>query len=220
VLLKLPVNKKYPVVTEKVAPVFEEADTPPPVLWIIPEPIFKLPADHCSVNTLRVKPFNTNVPSVRRVAPTVEVTLVSKVTLNPVSGCTLILCPIVHEHLKVAFTPPVIIRPRVPSTKLVMVLLVSSKLPKHCIAPVPEKLKVSPPVRLFVKFANCTVPVTVIAIAPAPDALSKITLSTDVGTLAPPPPPVEADQFVVEVVFHVPEPPTQYLSAIVRTQSF
>jgi hypothetical protein len=38
---------------------------------------------------------------------------------------------------------------------------------------------------------------------------SKITLSEVVGTEAPLDPPEEVDQFVVLVVFQVPEPPTQ-----------
>jgi len=38
---------------------------------------------------------------------------------------------------------------------------------------------------------------------------TKNTESAAVGTEAPPAPPGVADQFVVEVVFQVPEPPTQ-----------
>jgi hypothetical protein len=45
-------------------------------------------------------------------------------------------------------------------------------------------------------------------------ALSKIALSALVGIDAPDAPPLEADQFVVEARFHVPDPPTQYLLAI------
>ena len=50
-------------------------------------------------------------------------------------------------------------------------------------------------------------------------ALSKNTLSTDVGTLAPLAPPEEALQCVVSLEFHVPAPPTQYLSAIMYIYS-
>jgi hypothetical protein len=46
-------------------------------------------------------------------------------------------------------------------------------------------------------------------------AWSKKTLSATVGTLAPLAPPLLALQLVVLVVFHVPVPPTQYLSAII-----
>jgi hypothetical protein len=46
-------------------------------------------------------------------------------------------------------------------------------------------------------------------------AWSKKTLSATVGTLAPLGPPLLALQLVVLVVFHVPVPPTQYLSAII-----
>jgi hypothetical protein len=42
-----------------------------------------------------------------------------------------------------------------------------------------------------------------------PELLSKNTLSAEVGADAPAAPPLVADQFVVEVVFHVPALPTQ-----------
>ena len=45
-------------------------------------------------------------------------------------------------------------------------------------------------------------------------AWSKNTESDAVGTAAPLEPPEEADQFVVDDVFQVPVPPTQYLFAI------
>ena len=53
-------------------------------------------------------------------------------------------------------------------------------------------------------------------IVPAPDALSKNTSSAVLGTLAPPDPPLVADQLVVELVSQVPVPPTQYLVAITQ----
>lgn len=43
---------------------------------------------------------------------------------------------------------------------------------------------------------------------------SKIALSEDVGAEAPEEPPEEVLQFDVLALFQVPEPPTQYLSAI------
>jgi hypothetical protein len=49
---------------------------------------------------------------------------------------------------------------------------------------------------------------------PVPDAESKMTASLAVGTEAPGAPPDVADQFRTFIVFHVPEPPTQYLFAI------
>jgi hypothetical protein len=58
--------------------------------------------------------------------------------------------------------------------------------------------------------------VTVNAPVPTFELASKITLSTDVGTLAPLAPPDVADQLVVDEVFQVPVPLTQYLSAITR----
>jgi hypothetical protein len=54
--------------------------------------------------------------------------------------------------------------------------------------------------------------VTVNGVVPEP--LLKNTESVAVGADAPLAPPGEADQFAVDAVFHVPEPPTQYLSAI------
>ena len=57
-----------------------------------------------------------------------------------------------------------------------------------------------------VQFAQLSAPVQVTVYVPA---WSKKTLSADVGTEAPLAPPDAADQFVVDVVFHVPEPPTQ-----------
>lgn len=58
------------------------------------------------------------------------------------------------------------------------------------------------------------VAVTVNAVVPVLELASKNTLSTDVGAEAPAPAPDDIAQFVVEVEFQVPVPPTQYLSAI------
>lgn len=55
----------------------------------------------------------------------------------------------------------------------------------------------------------------IVTVPAAPDPESKNTLSDAVGTDAPDAPPEDADQFVVEDVFHVPAPPTQYLFATV-----
>ena len=62
---------------------------------------------------------------------------------------------------------------------------------------------VNGPTRRFIAAARVTV------YAVAFDAELKITVSTDVGTEAPPAPPDEADQLVVVVRSHVPVPPTQ-----------
>jgi hypothetical protein len=64
---------------------------------------------------------------------------------------------------------------------------------------------------LTVKFLQFSAPVMVTVYVPA---WSKNTSSADVGTLAPPAPPLVALQLVVLDVFQVPVPPTQYLSAI------
>lgn len=84
------------------------------------------------------------------------------------------------------------------------------KLPAQLIVPVLEKVLTPDPVQSSDKQANAPVSVTV----PVPEAALKNTLSEVVGTEAPEAPPEEADQLVVEEVFHVPAPPTQYLSAI------
>ena len=47
-----------------------------------------------------------------------------------------------------------------------------------------------------------------------PELALTMTGFTDVGTLSPPVPPEVNDQFVVVVVFQVPEPPTQYIVAL------
>jgi hypothetical protein len=49
---------------------------------------------------------------------------------------------------------------------------------------------------------------------PPPDAASNVAVSAEPGTLAPPAPPVVADQCVVVVESHVPAPPTQNRLAI------
>jgi hypothetical protein len=57
--------------------------------------------------------------------------------------------------------------------------------------------------------------VTVNAPVPTLEFTLKVTSSATVGTDAPPAPPEVADQFVVEVRFQFPEPPTQNLAAII-----
>lgn len=63
----------------------------------------------------------------------------------------------------------------------------------------------------IVKSKQFSAPVSVTVYVPA---WSKKTLSAEVGLVAPAAPPEVADQFVVLVVFQVPEPPTQYRFAI------
>ena len=67
-----------------------------------------------------------------------------------------------------------------------------------------------PVLTVISKQANAPVMVTVYVLA-----WSKKTQSATVGTLAPLGPPLLVLQLVVLVVFHVPVPPTQYLSAII-----
>ena len=69
------------------------------------------------------------------------------------------------------------------------------------------------PVTLVVISRQANAPVMV-TLPGVPLPLSKNTLSAAVGTDAPEPPPEAVDQLVVEVVFHVPAPPTQYLFAM------
>jgi hypothetical protein len=60
---------------------------------------------------------------------------------------------------------------------------------------------------VIVKFAQVALIDTVTVKCAVPEFMSKITLSTDVGTEAPDAPPEVADHFVV--LFQDPEPPTQ-----------
>jgi hypothetical protein len=59
------------------------------------------------------------------------------------------------------------------------------------------------------KLFTDTPPVTLIVTVPVPELASNITSSATVGKEAPEAPPDVADQFVVKVLFQVPEPPTQ-----------
>ncbi len=66
----------------------------------------------------------------------------------------------------------------------------------------------------MVKFWQLALAVIVTVYAIAFEAVSKTTSSVGEGTLAPPPPPEVADQFVVVLPSQFPVPPTQYLVAI------
>lgn len=91
-----------------------------------------------------------------------------------------------------------------------VVLATIVKLPRQLIVPELEKVNAPDPVQFSDKQFSAPVRVTV----PVPEAALKKTSSVAVGTEAPEEPPEVADQLVVEEVFHVPVPPTQYLSAI------
>ena len=78
--------------------------------------------------------------------------------------------------------------------------------------PLPENVTV-PADTVISKQVNAPVSVTVYVLA-----WSKNTESAAVGTDAPLAPPEDADQLVVDEVFHVPVPPTQYLFAIITPQ--
>ena len=86
----------------------------------------------------------------------------------------------------------------------------SDKLPAREMVPVEENVQ---PVTLTVNPAQASAPVSV-TVPGVPERLSKVTVSAVVGTDAPLAPPEEADQFVVEDVFHVPAPPTQKRAAM------
>jgi hypothetical protein len=75
--------------------------------------------------------------------------------------------------------------------------------------PVDVNVQVAP---VVVKDKQTNAPVSVIV--GEPEALSIITASAAVGTEAPLEPPEAVDQLVVDDVFQVPVPPTQYLLAI------
>jgi hypothetical protein len=87
------------------------------------------------------------------------------------------------------------------------------KLPKQFnVNDVAENVQAVELVKLNVK--QLIAPDNVIVAPLRPELLPKKTASADVGTGAPPPPVGVEAQLVVDVVFHVPVPPTQYLSAI------
>ena len=89
--------------------------------------------------------------------------------------------------------------------------VVADKVKLPAIVGVPVELNVNElPVVVSDLAVNAPVSVTV----PDPEEPSKNTSSTMVGTLAPLAPPVVALQLVVDDVFQVPAPPTQYLLAI------
>jgi hypothetical protein len=91
-----------------------------------------------------------------------------------------------------------------------VVLATIVKLVEQLIVPVDVNVNALEPVVFRLRQLSAPVNVTV----PVPERLSNITSSAIVGTDAPPAPPEVADQFVVDVVFQVPVPPRQYLSAI------
>ena len=83
---------------------------------------------------------------------------------------------------------------------------------------VPDIVRFAPNVKLtnneLIVQAEQTAPLAVVQV-PVPDKVSNVTVSADVGAEAPPAPPVVADQLVVVVASHVPEPPTQNLLATI-----
>jgi hypothetical protein len=71
----------------------------------------------------------------------------------------------------------------------------------------PEKLKVMSD--LLTVVLSATAVAATVTTADVPELESKITVSALFGGPLPPAPPLVVDQFAVETLFHVPEPPTQ-----------
>jgi hypothetical protein len=95
----------------------------------------------------------------------------------------------------------------------------TAELPTYKVAAFPAKLTIllfqlivviAAPLNVIVK----TVTFSPIVIVPAPQLALKMAASAAPGADAPDAPPEVADQLAVDVVFHVPVPPTQYLLAI------
>ena len=66
---------------------------------------------------------------------------------------------------------------------------------------------------LLIVVAPTVTPPLVKVTTPVPEFASKIGVSAEVGTEAPPVPPDVADQFAVLPLLHVPAPKIQYLAA-------
>jgi hypothetical protein len=99
--------------------------------------------------------------------------------------------------------------------------MATAELPTYKVAAFPAKLTIllfqlivviAAPLNVIVK----TVTFSPIVIVPAPQLALNIATSAAPGADAPAAPPEVVDQLAVDVVFHVPVPPTQNLLAIER----
>ena len=158
---------------------------------------------------VRVNPFRVIVPFVSvvvRVAP--RVSALPRLQLPPT--------PLNVMAPRMVTPLVVIVRAVVELNVIVPVLFQTVAASKDIspeiasVGPVPVANVTVPADTVILKQANAPVIVTVYVAA-----WSNITLSAAVGTLAPPEPLDVVDQLVVLVVFHVPVPPRQYLSAMV-----
>jgi hypothetical protein len=109
----------------------------------------------------------------------------------------------------------VLLNERIVSVKLfsVTVPVVNVNAPVN--AGEPERLRLMS-LLLTVQVDVAAVAATV-TVAAVPLLASNVTVSAVVGADAPAAPPDVADQFAVELLSHVPEPPTQNLAAIMRS---
>jgi len=194
-------------------------DSPAVVDVVQSEPLDKsvmFPVPKAIVRVLALLELNAPIVSVNVLRLSVPLVSVSERDAVVVSAL-----PSVHEPptpLNVIF--PDIITPFV-VTVLPVVVALNVRLPvashtvpasndiEPLIAIVPVLVNVYVPAETVIS-RHSKAPVRVIVNVPA---WSKKTLSAAVGTEAPDAPPDVADQTVVDVVFHVPVPPTQYLSA-------
>ena len=135
-----------------------------------------------------------------------------KTTLEPLAlKVSLVTVPLSHG---LPFTPVIV---NVPLPRFIVLVPVPELLHDVIVmfgllALKSSVIPIAPQVSDVIVFVPLIVAATVQV--PAPELASNVTVSVEAGTLAPPAPPVVADQFVVAALSHVPVPPTQNLLAM------
>ena len=164
--------------------------------------------DELNIPVVNVNPFKVIVPFVNVVVSVTPVfNALPKLQLPPTP--LNVIAPFIVTPLVVIVLAVVAVNVIVP-VLLQTVPAIVDQLPETVSVGVVPVANVTTPADTVI-FAHASAPVIVTVYVPA---WSKKTLSAAVGTLAPPDPFDDVDQFVVLVVFHVPAPPRQYLSAI------
>jgi hypothetical protein len=178
--------------------------------------VVMLPVPNSITRTLAPVELNNPVERVRLLRFSVPLNNVKVLVVPKVNALPNVrVLPVELKVIELLINTPLVV------IMLLIVSIVISPVALHVVVAdrvmLPETVKV--PVESIVQVAPVVVrdwqtntPVNVIV--GEPDAAFTITASAAVGTEAPPAPPEVADQFVVELVSQVPDPPTQYLSAI------
>jgi hypothetical protein len=167
----------------------------------VPEVELNNPVESVKVDNVKVPPVKVNVLVVPNVSALPNVTL-NALLIELLIITPLVVIVLVAAMVKVPVFDHVVVADRV-------------MLPETVIPIDPAIVQVAPMV--VRDRQGLAVPLTVMV--GEPEAALTITASTAVGTLAPPPPPDVALQLVVLLASQVPEPPTQYLSAIIQFQA-